>query len=150
MTIPKQILVPTDFSDSAEHAVDYAFELARALGGKVHLLHVWAIPPAPDSLVLTGNVIDDVAQAAQAGLDASVAKRKNLPELGEVVLQLGDPREIIVATARKLSADLIVMGTHGRRGFKRFILGSVAESVLRTAPCPVLAVRPPEPKEQAG
>jgi len=80
----------------------------------------------------------------QAGLDAFVASHPGAPF--EIVMRTGDARDVIVNTAVEVGADLIVMGTHGRRGLRRALLGSVAESVLRHAPCPVLLMRsPPEP-----
>lgn len=146
MTLPKNILAPTDFSPIAEQAVDYAFELADALGATVHVLHVYAIPAFPDSMALTPNVIDDVARAAADSLKASANKRQGSPRLGRSILHMGDPRDVVARIAAELPADMIVMGTHGRRGVKRMVLGSVTEGVLRSVRCPVLAVHCQEPE----
>jgi nucleotide-binding universal stress UspA family protein len=125
--------------------VDYAFELAEKLGATVHLLHVYMIPPFPDGMAFASEVIDDVARAAADALKASADKRNGSPRLGRVVLHMGDARDVIARVVRELPADLVVMGTHGRSGVKRLLLGSVAEGVLRSVTCPVLAVHGTEP-----
>jgi nucleotide-binding universal stress UspA family protein len=141
--IPKTILVPTDFSDTAEHGVNYAFALAQTLGAKVSLLYVYVIPEPPGAGGLAGEFVDETQQDAQKKLEQSVAKHRGSPAFGRTLLCTGSPSEAIVSTAREIGADLVIIGTHGRRGVRRMLLGSVAESVLRTAPCPVLAVRLP-------
>jgi len=144
--LPKNILVPTDLSESAEHALDYACELARSLGAKVHLLNVIGVPVlgVPElGVALTSSVIDSLIAENQSALDKLAAQRAGKCDLGEVVLRTGDARDVINQTANELNIDLIVMGTHGRRGVSRALLGSVAETVVRSAPCPVLTVRRP-------
>jgi nucleotide-binding universal stress UspA family protein len=121
----RQILVATDFSDISEAAVRVAHAYAKAFGARLHVFHVtW-----PDELGVT---------ALFAGLVA---------ELGTVVpivvaSQRGDAADEIVRYARDHGIQLIVLGTHGRTGVSRVLLGSVAERVIRTAPCPVLTVPP--------
>ncbi len=142
--LPKSILVPTDLSDGAHYALDYACELARTLGAKVHLLNVIGIPVlgVPEvGLALTSSVIDSLIAENQAAIDKIAASCVNKCDLGEVLLRTGDARDVINQTAKEVGADLIVMGTHGRRGVTRALLGSVAETVVRTAPCAVLTVR---------
>lgn len=139
--LPKNILVPTDLSDGAAQALDYACELARTLGAKVHLLNVIGIPVlgVPElGMALTATMIDSMIADNQKALD-KLAKEKGCD--GEVVLKTGDARDLILQTAKELGIDLIVMGTHGRRGVTRALLGSVTESVVRSATCPVLTVR---------
>lgn len=142
--LPKVILVPTDLSETAEEAVDYACELARTLGAKLHLLHVIAVPVVgvPElGLALTSTMIDTMVADNQAALDRLAAKKAAQADIAPTILRTGDARDVINQTAKEIGADLIVVGTHGRRGVTRVLLGSVAENVVRTAPCPVLTVR---------
>jgi len=142
--LPKNILVPTDLSEGAEQALDYACELAAKLGAKVHLLNVIGIPTlgVPElGVALTSTVIDQLIDDNQKAIDAIADRKRSVVTLGEVVLKTGDARDVINATAKELDIDLIIMGTHGRRGVARALLGSVAETVVRSAPCPVLTVR---------
>jgi len=144
--LPKNILVPTDFSESAEYALDYACDLARTLGAKVHLLNVIGVPVlgVPElGVALTSSVIDSLVTENQGELDQLAAARAERCQIGEVLLRTGDARDVINQTSNELHIDLIVMGTHGRRGVSRALLGSVAETVVRSAPCPVLTVRKP-------
>jgi nucleotide-binding universal stress UspA family protein len=142
--LPKNILVPTDFSDGAEEALDYACELARKLDATVHLVNVIGIPAVgvPElGVAFTATVIDSMVVDNQKALDELAAHRAGETRMGQVLLKTGDARDLINQTANELGADLIVMGTHGRRGITRALLGSVAETVVRSAPCPVLTVR---------
>ncbi len=142
--LPKNILVPTDLSEGAEEALDYACELARQLDAKVHLLHVIGIPAlgVPElGVALTSTVIDSLVRDDQDALDRLADRKRHLATFGEVMLRTGDARDLINQTAKEIPADLIIMGTHGRRGVSRALLGSVTETVVRSAPCPVLTVR---------
>lgn len=141
--VPTQILVPTDFSETAEHGVAYAFKLAQTLGAKVHLVHVFVLPVPPESAGLAASMFSDAEEAAEERLEGTVAKYQDLPSFGTSRVTTGDPVTAIIDAAKAVSADMIVIGTHGRRGVQRMLLGSVAESVLRAAPCPVLAIRLP-------
>jgi universal stress protein A len=134
----KTILVATDFGEAADAALAYARGLARIVGGTLHLLHV------------TENQF--LRPMAANPHHAEEAVRKRLHELlsdqdrrgleADVTLEISDaPADAIVEYAHRIAADLIVMGTHGRTGLDRLITGSVAEHVVRTAPCPVLTVR---------
>ncbi|HEY0481647.1 MAG TPA: universal stress protein [Kofleriaceae bacterium] len=141
--LPKHILVPTDLSEGAEQALDYACELARTLGAQIHLLNVVGIPAlgVPElGVALTATMIDQLVTENQAALDEIARTRCSAP-LGKVLIKAGDARDMITQTAKELGADLIVMGTHGRRGLSRALLGSVTEAVVRSAPCAVLTVR---------
>jgi nucleotide-binding universal stress UspA family protein len=144
---PKNLLVPFDFSEYSEHALDYAVEMAGKLGATIHLLHVISIPTAgfPEVVVpLNASVIDNMVVDYQRELDKIAdARRKSVP-VGNVQVRMGDARELILHGAEEVGADMIVMGTHGRRGFKRALMGSVAETVVRSAPCPVLTIRAPK------
>jgi nucleotide-binding universal stress UspA family protein len=141
--IPKHILVPTDYSDTAERGTRYAFELAQAIGAKVSLLHVYVIPPPPEAGGLAGDFAHEATQQAEKQLAYAAAKYQDSGALARTLLATGDASEAILAAAREIGADLIIIGTHGRTGVRRMLLGSVAETVLRAAPCPVLAIRAP-------
>jgi nucleotide-binding universal stress UspA family protein len=141
--LPKHILVPTDLSEGAEQALDYACELARTLGAQIHLLNVISIPAlgVPElGLALTSTMIDQLVMDNQEAIDR-LARTKCTAQVGHVLVKTGDARDTINQTASELGIDLIVMGTHGRRGISRALLGSVAETVVRSAPCAVLTVR---------
>jgi nucleotide-binding universal stress UspA family protein len=138
--LPKNILVPTDFSECATRALDYACELAQKLDATVHLVHSFG-PGSPEmNLVLTSVMIDTMRSGAAQALESLAAGRSNV-RFGNLDVVRGDPRDNILEVAQTLRADLIVIGTHGRRGFARVVLGSVAEHVLRRADCPVITLR---------
>ncbi len=142
--LPKTILVPTDLSEGAEQALDYACTLAEKLGATVHLINVVGVPAlgVPElGLALTSTVVDQIMLDNQAALDKLAASRCPNVTIGQVLMKTGDATDVINQTAVELGADLIVMSTHGRRGITRALLGSVTETVVRSAPCPVLTVR---------
>jgi nucleotide-binding universal stress UspA family protein len=142
--LPKNILVPTDLSPHAEAAFEYACELAVKLDATVHLVHVIGIPAlgVPElGVAVTSAMIDSMLADSQRALDALAARAPFGAQIGQILMKTGDARDMIDQTAKEVGADLIVMGTHGRRGFSRALLGSTAEVVVRTAPCPVLTVR---------
>jgi len=141
--LPKHILVPTDLSDGAEQALDYACELARTLGAQIHLLNVISIPAlgVPElGMAVTSTMIDQLVIDNQTALDR-LARTRCTAQVGQVMVKTGNARDTINQTAKELGVDLIVMGTHGRHGISRALLGSVAETVVRSAPCAVLTVR---------
>lgn len=138
----RTILHPTDYSASSEAAFAFACSLAREYFSEILLMHV--VEPEfvmPMEGVLTPFPTDDLEPARQRleklfPLDQHVKVRREIA--------VGDAVEEIVRTATATKVDMIVMGTHGRTGFTRFLLGSVAEGVLRSVPCPVLFVKQPE------
>ena len=153
--LPKNILVPTDLSAGAEEALEYACELATNFGSTVHLLNVISIPAlgVPElGVAMASTVIDSIVRDNEQAMSALAQKMCVKARLGQVLLRTGDARDVILNTARELGIDLIVMGTHGRRGVSRALLGSVTETVVRAAPCPVLTVRPhtTEPHQAAA
>lgn len=139
--IPKNILVPIDFSPYAEHALDYACELAAKLGSRIHVINAIGATLPELSVALTDQMIASIRHDNAVALDKLLAPRRAIAEFGEVTVVDDDARDAILKAARTVRADLIVIGTHGRRGLSRVLLGSVAEDVIRRAPCPVLAVR---------
>ncbi|HEY2909674.1 MAG TPA: universal stress protein [Gemmataceae bacterium] len=143
----RRILAPTDFSDNSTRAVRYAAELAAKFEAELVLLHVVqdlalvlpdAVMPTP---VATPN-LDDMIAAAKTGI-ANLVGSLNLGALNpKAEVRVGSPATEIVAAAADLKADLLCVSTHGRTGLAHFLLGSVAEKIVRHAPCPVLSVRP--------
>jgi nucleotide-binding universal stress UspA family protein len=141
--LPRTILVATDFSDTAEQALDYAIALAGKLGAKIYLLNAIGLPTfgvVPElGVAATSTMIDGLVADNQKALDMLIGAKA--PTKLHTLMRTGVPRDLIVDTAAEIGADLIVMGTHGRRGVSRALLGSVAEGVLRHATCPVLTIR---------
>ena len=110
----------------------------------MHLVHVIGIPSLgiPElGVAVTSTMIDQLVVENQTAVDALANARRDRVTFGQLLLKTGDARDVIDQTAKELAIDLIVMGTHGRRGLKRALLGSVAETIVRSAPCPVLTVR---------
>lgn len=134
------ILHPTDFSDTADHSLHLARSLARDHGAKLVLLAV-SVPAVPisEAYVPVGEMEGEIAAA-----------RREVEKLGASIHDVrvechalqGEPGHAIVSVADQIQADLIVMGTHGRTGLSRILMGSVAEHVMRHAHCPVLTVKP--------
>ena len=146
--LPKNILVPTDLSPGAEEALDYACELARQFGATIHLLNVIAIPAlgVPElGVAMASSVIDSLVKDNQEALEALAERKCVKAKMGQHLLRTGDARDVIPNVAEEIGADLIVMGTHGRRGLSRALLGSVAEYIVRTSHVPVLTVRGKKP-----
>jgi len=134
------ILVATDFGDAAEAALSYARALARAFGATLHVLHV------RENTFLRPTPADPQAleEAALAQLHERLTDDDRRQLRAQAIVETSDaPAAAIVAYARRAGIDLIVTGTHGRTGLERALLGSVAEEIVRTAPCPVLTVRHP-------
>jgi nucleotide-binding universal stress UspA family protein len=153
MTALKNILVPTDFGDQAERALELALELARHFEAQLTLLHVVSFPAmayANDAYWPSeafDRALEQVKLRAQQRLDALCARVKARHPRTEAVLLSGHPSDRVVEVAALRKADLVVMGTHGRRGLPRMLLGSVAEKVVRLCPVPVLIV--PEAEDGA-
>lgn len=146
----KKILVATDFSEPSEAALSYGRELARNFGASLTVLNVvdniLTRAYGSDGIVLVDPELQrEIEDAARRQVDALLfdEDRKTLGAIG-VVLTSTSPSATIVTYARDEKFDLIVMGTHGRGAVAHLLMGSVAERVVRTAPCPVLTVRHPE------
>ena len=142
-----RIVVPTDFSSCAEEAWRLAQGLAAALGSELVLAHVLVETPlfeeGPFTMERTIRVYEATRKWAEESIEhwASAAHGKGLKV--RTVLRTGVPYREIVALATDERADLVLLGTHGRGGLDRALLGSVADRVVRLAPCPVLTVREP-------
>ncbi len=146
MTRMRRILHPSDFSPASSAAYRRALELARANRAELVLVHVLSpvMLPATDGYV-SPKVYDDMTAAARAygqkKLDALVRRARKSGVRASALLLEGLPHERIAQAARSRKADVVVVGTHGRTGFSRLFLGSVASRVLAVSPCPVLTVR---------
>ena len=141
-SLPTRILVPTDFSASADAALDYTVKLASRLDAHVYVLHVFELPSfaVADAALLTSELAEGLERDAVLALDKWL-ERHDLRGLDVTkIVRCGEPRSQIEATARTIGADLLCMGTHGRRGFARALLGSVTELVVRTSTVPVLTM----------
>ncbi len=146
----KRILAPTDFSPFGEVGLRAAAELASQVGARILLLHV--VPEDELEALATAHQprhpVDLIYQDLEAALLDQFRRvvpaevRRGLAV--EPVVSVGAPSAEILRAARLKGAEMIVMGTHGRTGLARMVMGSVAEQVVRKAPCPVLTVRPAE------
>jgi nucleotide-binding universal stress UspA family protein len=141
----KRILCPIDFSDHSRHALDHAVVIARWYESTITMLHVCTAIPvaayAPGTPILPSAVL---TSADREELRASMKRLADDEGAGDLPVQMevveGNTVGEILATAERLPSDLLVMGTHGRSGFERLVLGSATEKVLRKAACPVLSV----------
>ena len=147
------ILVPTDFAPASDAALACARNLAEKYGARLSMLHVLTNPEAtgvwtpeiyvPASLEARERLAREARDRVEKALTADERTRTDVT----IQIRIGSVAEDILEFAREHSVDLIVMGTHGRRGLSHLLLGSVAEQVLRSAPCPVLTARAPADTE---
>jgi nucleotide-binding universal stress UspA family protein len=143
MTIAK-ILVPTDFSEHAEHALDLAVGIGKAMGAAIHVIHVAPLAPYLGPPFAPGrSFAAELHAQARKDFDQYMTglKKRGIEATGS--LAEGIAYVEVNRAATDLGAQLIVMGTHGRTGIERALLGSVAERVVRTSPVPVLVVPSP-------
>ena len=145
----QRVLVPISHDSGHELVIDYACALAKGMGAQLTLLHVYEPPNAMIGIVPGASVAGEIAAELTLGdelLDRATAQvhAAGLAAVDRIIERSSPPSQAILAHARAGTFDLIVMGTHGRKGVSRLVLGSVAESVLRDAPCPVLTVHVPQ------
>ena len=149
------ILVPIDFSEGSRAALRYAVMLAEKLGAGIDALHVWEASPyiAPTQLIwIGGDALSFGAhmdQSLRAQLDELISEEAPgapVPIVAHV--QAGYVAQSLLERLKSGNYDLVVMGTHGRTGLSHLLLGSVAERVVRLAPCPVLTIRVPMRREK--
>ena len=146
MTRIRRILCATDFSKASGKALTTAIGLAKTNGARLTIFHAYVpiVPLMPEQTIESGTwdrLDTETRQLAERRVAklAETAKKAGVRASG--LMATGDPTRQIVRTARSIRADLIVVGTHGRKGVSKFFLGSVAERVVATAPCPVMTVR---------
>jgi nucleotide-binding universal stress UspA family protein len=140
----KRILVPTDFSPTSEAALRYGIALARAFDAKLFLLHVPEHPGVAAEAEYPIGIYETMKNAANQRLGELLTRDETLELNHEYAMRIGNAPDEIVKFAADHEIDLIVMGTHGREGVARVLIGSVAETVVRRATCPVLTVHYPE------
>jgi nucleotide-binding universal stress UspA family protein len=145
MTPFRHILAPVDFEPCSQYALDAAVDLALRFDARLTVLHAWDVSP----LAYSGMILESpeiwatLAEAAKQAMDGTLLRvRARLPA-AEALLTRGPAASEILTAIESTKADLVVIGTHGRRGLGRFLLGSVAEKVVRASPVPVLTIRGP-------
>ena len=140
----QHMLVPFDFSPYAEQALEYAIGLAQTLQARLTLLHVVDTTPlgvAESTALRPPSYWVELETGIAEGMEEPLARVHEAGLQGERAIAQGVPFQTILDTARDKSVDLIVMGTQGRTGLTHVLMGSVAEKVVRLAPCPVLVTR---------
>jgi len=147
MSAPSRILVPVDLSDGSAGLIDYAIQLARPFNASIDVINVWEPPQyvAPDLLVAApgwnAQSLEQMAiETARKDLDALMRKIENPPVPIKDRVEVGEPASTILHAAERGKYDLIIMGTHGRRGLPRLLMGSVAQKVVARAHCPVVTL----------
>jgi nucleotide-binding universal stress UspA family protein len=141
----KRILVATDFTDSSKPAFEEAIELAQKNGAELLIGHAYQPPNMTQADAVAPGVYDEWDRNLRFRIEQKLqelvndAKKNGI--LAKPLVLAGAPYEAIVEAAKENKADLVVMGTHGRKGVSRFFLGSVASRVISTSPCPVMTVR---------
>ncbi len=136
----KRLLAPVDFDSSSMKALELAAKLAKQNDGTIFILHI-----VPVDMDVSGmpQYVDLIKRQESLDRDklTAIAKQHLADVKWEILDEMGSPADVISEVATRMAADLIVMVTHGRRGLARLVEGSIAEKVLRNAPCPILAVR---------
>jgi nucleotide-binding universal stress UspA family protein len=147
MTQVKRVLCPIDFSDASRHALDHAVMLAGWFRSRLTVMHVRHPVFIMEPPILFAQLVDSepaTLEDVETRLHSFLAPVRAAGIVcDELAVDGNNPAACIVEAVKKIDADLVVMGTHGRRGFERLLLGSVTERVVRTAPCPVVTVPPP-------
>jgi universal stress protein A len=142
----KKILVPTDFSDASKESLRYACTLADALHASLHIIHVTQNPYVPggflDFYVPPPDFSKEIERATSKDLEALLTAEQKTKYGATFVQRTGAPAyEILDYLREQADFDLVVMATHGRGGAVRLMMGSVADKIVRAAPCPVLTIR---------
>jgi nucleotide-binding universal stress UspA family protein len=137
----RKILSPVDFNDHSLEALEWAVQIAAQSNGTVCVLHVVPVIIPPTGIPVNLDIYREQEEAARQKLAAITAQRLGKTS-HEAIVRLGEPASSILKVQTEIGADLIVIATHGRRGWSRLLLGSVAEMVLRQAACPVFAIPP--------
>lgn len=144
----RRILAATDFGPTSERAVDLSAALCASYGAQLTLIHVCSnITPIAAPTAMLSPPIESMEDASRRAMDHLLTHLRPRVASVQGVVRLGDACDQILQHAGELGADLIVMGTHGHRGFSRLLLGSVAEKTVRLADIPVLTIRGPQSAE---
>ena len=145
MVAIKKVVIPVDFSSTMNKVLAYATDMANLFDAHVLFFHVVNDFQGYDMLVLSpsfASVSEKLKENAESRMDSLVKEYKNLKGGAEGRVVVGDAAEEIVDCAAKENADLIIIGSHGSKGLERILMGSTAERVVKTAPCPVLVFNP--------
>ena len=150
----KRMLVPTDFSPASDIAFNYAIDMAARQGATIHLLHViddasFATAYPDGFYVELPGLRAQLTEDATRRLQEMATRCASGDVMATIEVAVGRPARVVTDIAKAQGTNLIVMGTHGRSGFAHLVLGSVAERVVRTAPCAVLTVRDTSPLADA-
>ncbi len=140
-----KILCPVDFSDASRKAVRYAHEFAKGMGANLFLLNV--VEPRPMAVDMSLSYVpleEDLEKAAREDLEEIIKAEREQGVEVDADVQIGTPSEVILEKADELDVNLVILGSHGKTGLSRLLMGSVAESVVRKAKCPVLIVKAEE------
>ncbi len=147
MPAPSRILVPVDLSDGSQALIDYAIQFAKPFNASLEIVHAWEPPQyvAPDLLVAApgwnSQSLEKIAvDAASKELAELVARNTSTPVPIQHRVIVGEASSTVLRAAEEGKHDLIVMGTHGRRGLPRLLMGSVAQKIVARAHCPVLTL----------
>ena len=142
----KKILIPVDFSENSQKILKAGKDLAKKMSAEIIAVHVmqtfddysgFFVPHLP-----LPQLEDEMFQGAQKKMDAFIDENTEPNETMAATVLKGDPAEEIISFAEKNGMDMIIMGTHGYKGFEKVLFGSVAEKVVKTAPCPVMVINP--------
>jgi nucleotide-binding universal stress UspA family protein len=137
-----KILVPIDFGEPSDRALELAIDLARGTDAELMIVHAFDVPPSYAGMDLAPmDLVAPIWAAAQEQLKATAAKVGAQVSKVTTHASVGVPWREILAAIEREHPDLVVMGTHGRRGLSRALLGSVVEKIVRLSPCPVLTTR---------
>jgi nucleotide-binding universal stress UspA family protein len=145
----KIILVPTDFSPASQRALRYACNLAEGVGASLHVVYVMQNPVYSELyLPPSGDYLEELEKRSRAELQDQLNDAEKRKYCAVFVLRVGDPAHQILEYLNEQPAiDLVVMATAGRGGVARLMMGSVADRIVRAAPCPVLTIHPPDRAE---
>jgi nucleotide-binding universal stress UspA family protein len=149
----KKVLVPTDFSDASERALDAAITIAKKFDASIVLMHAYHVPvypyPTTTSISVTpADLAEHIEHGARKALQTAASRRGDSGVPITTMLNAGTPWEEIIRSAKAIDAGLIVMGSRGLSGLPRALLGSTAERVVRYSPIPVMAFHGPLPESQ--
>lgn len=136
------ILCPIDFSEASRKAMRYAQEFATGMGAKLWLLNV--VEPRPMAVDISLNYVpleEDLEKAASEDLDDLLKELERAGVEAEGSVRIGNPADVILDQVKELGITMVIMGSHGKKGLSRLLMGSVAETVVRKAACPVLIVK---------
>lgn len=149
MLAVKKILCPTDFSQPSYEALKVAVEVAQHFGAELYVMHV--VPPLPPPVPVADSAFvpsfdlplyqQELTTSSENALKAVIAERVPSDVVAHPLLTTGDPAREIILAAEEQKVDLIIIATHGHTGWGRLLFGSVAEKVVRLAPCPVLTIK---------